>query len=342
MFLGENLFLGTAYVTILIRIVKQSQLILCFQNAAAGSVDGSCRYFAFFHRFLQCTAEGVAHHIHIDPGIQSKGGNCLLVTHTVIDHLVDTGIVRHHESAETPLLAQHIGHQPFAAGGGHTVHFVERGHHASDTCLDRGLVGQHVFIKHTLAAHVYRIIITSRLRCAIKGKVLHTSHYLVITAHVLSLIPAYHGTGDGSTEERVFAVPLGHTSPARVTADVHHRTECPRDTVGTGLDGGYTGGLLDGFHIPSARQAERNRENGFVSVYHVHTEQQGNTETALLHRLPLDLTDAFYPFQVEQSPYFSVTDAFGHITAFCLSGSDLSGHGQVELADLLLQRHLFH
>ena len=47
-------------------------------------------------------------------------------------------------------------------------------------------------------------------------------------------------------------------------------------------------------------------------------------------------------FQVEQSSHLSVTDSFGYIAAFRLSGSDLSGHGQVELADLLLQRHLFH
>ena len=46
--------------------------------------------------------------------------------------------------------------------------------------------------------------------------------------------------------------------------------------------------------------------------------------------------------QVEQSSHLSVTDSFGYIAAFRLSGSDLSGHGQVELADLLLQRHLFH
>ena len=171
---------------------------------------------------------------------------------------------------------------------------------------------------------------------------LHTSHYLVIPAHILSLVSAYHGTGDGCAEERVFTVSLRHAPPTGITADVHHRAECPQDTVGTGFDGSYTGGLFDGFHIPGTRQAERNRENGFVSVDYVHTEQQGNAEAALLHRLPLYFTDAFHSFQVEQSSHLSVTDSFGYIAAFRLSGSDLSGHGQVELADLLLQRHLFH
>ena len=162
-FFGENLLLGTIHVAILIRIVKQSQLILRFQNTAAGGVDGSCGYFAFLHRLLQSAAEGIAHHIHIHPGIQGEGGNSLLVTHAVVYHLVDTGIVRYHKPVEIPLLAQHIGHQPLASGGRHTVHFVERSHYAADTCLDCGLVGQHVFIEHTLAAHIHRIIIAPRL-----------------------------------------------------------------------------------------------------------------------------------------------------------------------------------
>ena len=198
-------------------------------------------------------------------------------------HLGYTGKVGHYKAVEAPLLAENIGHQPFVGCGGYAVYLVEGCHYASHACLYGGFVGVHVFVEHTVAAHVYRIVVTACLARSIEGEVLDAGKDFVIAPELLgevaSLITVDHRFGNRSAKEGVFTATFADTSPTRVAADVYHRTECPGDAVGAGFDGGDARGLLNGGHIPGTGQSQRDGEDGFVAVYHVHAEEQGNTQS---------------------------------------------------------------
>ena len=123
------------------------------------------------------------------------------------------------KTVEAPLLAEHVGHQPFVGCGGHAVYLVEGGHYASHTCLYGGFIGIHVFVEHAVTAHVYRIVVTTCLTCPIEGEMLDAGKDLVVTFQLVievgSLITVDHCFGNCSAKERVLATALADTSPAR-------------------------------------------------------------------------------------------------------------------------------
>ena len=97
--------------------------------------------------------------------------------------------------------------------------------------MDGCFIGVHVFVEHAVAAHVHGVVVASGFSGTVQCEVLDACHDFVVpcqlVVQVFSLIPQHHGAGDGTSEERVFARTLGYTSPAWVTADVYHWTECP-------------------------------------------------------------------------------------------------------------------
>ena len=138
------------------------------------------------------------------------------VAYTVVDHFRDSGVVGYYKSVEAPLTTQYVCHQPLVGGSRHTVYFVERCHHTSYTGFNSSFVGQHVFIEHPLAAHVYRVVVASAFPCAIQCKVFYAGHDFVIPLHILSLITEYHCFGNHCSEKRVFTAAFGNTSPTWV------------------------------------------------------------------------------------------------------------------------------
>lgn len=75
---------------------------------------------------------------------------------------------------------------------------------------------------------------------------------------------------------------------------------------------------------------------------HVHTEQQGDAQAAVLYGKFLHFADVLHAFQVEQTSDFTVADFTGNVAALGLSGDDVSRYRQVELTDFLVQRHFAH
>ena len=75
---------------------------------------------------------------------------------------------------------------------------------------------------------------------------------------------------------------------------------------------------------------------------HVHTEQQGDSQAAVLYGQSLYFADVLHPFQVEQTADFAVADFTGNVAALGLSGDDVSRYRQVELTDFLVQCHFAH
>ena len=226
---------GAFRVAVFIWVVEQAELVLRFEDAAAGGVEGLHRHLSALDGFLEGAYEAFAHHVHIDAGIEGAGGDGLKVADAMLHHFGYSREVGDDEAPEAPRTAQDVGHQPAVGGGGHAVHFVERCHHTAYSCLDGSFIRIHVFVEHAVAAHVYGVVVASRFSGAVEGEVLDAGHDFVVALQllrdVIALIAQHHGAGDGTPQEGIFARAFGDTSPTRVTADVDHRAERPRDAV---------------------------------------------------------------------------------------------------------------
>ena len=344
---GVEHFLGrTLQVAILVGVVKQAELPLRLEDAAAGLVDVCHADFAFVERLLQRADEAVADHVHVNSRFEGAGRHLLQVAYAVGNHLVDARVVGHDKAVELPLVAQQVGHQPTVGRGGHPVDLVERGHDAACSRLNGCLVGQEIFVVHAVAAHVDRVIVASGLRGAVECEVLDASHDLVVGLELCrtvgALVATHHGPCNGGTQEGVFTAALADASPARVAADVDHRAERPADAVGAGFGGRDAGRLFHGVHVPRARQAQGDGEHRFVAVYDIHAEQQGDAQARVLDRQALHVAYAFDALQIEQAAHQALLDKLGHVAALGLPGDYLAGDGQVELADFFFYCHLAH
>ena len=191
-------------------------------------------------------------------------------------------------------------------------------------------------------AHIHRVIVTAGFRCAVQGKVLHTSHHGVGGSQIGPLIALYHGLRNATAQIGVLAAAFAHAPPPGLAADVHHGAECPGNSVGSGLNGGNAGRIADGIHVPAHRQGKGDGENGLVTVNYIHAENERDVQAALLHGDALHLLDFIHSLEVEQSAHLSGLDFAGDVAALGRAGDDFAGDGQVELPNFLLQGHLAH
>ena len=196
--LGRVDFLaGTLAVQVAVGIVKQAQLVLGFQNAAASLIDVVDGHLALVQRFFQCSQETVGHHVHVGTRVQGKCRDRLQVAHAVVDHLADGGVVGHDKAVKSPAVPQHLGHEPAVARGGDIVDDVERGHEAARSGVNTSLVGREILVEHAHVAHIDSIVVTASLGGAIEGKMLHAGHHRCLVGQVCTLIPLNHGAADG-------------------------------------------------------------------------------------------------------------------------------------------------
>ena len=71
------------------------------------------------------------------------------------------------KTVESPLSAENIRHQPFIGSGRNTVYFIKRSHHATYTRFNSCFIRQHIIIEHSLAAHIYGVIVAAGFACPI-------------------------------------------------------------------------------------------------------------------------------------------------------------------------------
>ena len=91
----------------------------------------------------------------------------------MVDHLVDTGVVRHHKALEAPFTLEDFLHEVFVGGGRDSVQLVERGHYAECTGVHCGLVRRKVEFPQPAFGHVDGVIVPSALRGPVGGVMLY-------------------------------------------------------------------------------------------------------------------------------------------------------------------------
>ena len=244
--------------------------------------------------------------------------------------------VRRDEAAEPPVSAQHVGEQPAIAARRHVVQIHVGRHETADARLHRGMKRHQVHVPHQLLGDVRPVIVSAPLGRAVAREMLHARDHAERPEGV-ALEAAHLGACHGGAEVGIFAAALLDAPPARIARDVDHGREGPADPDALRL--ARREGLRRFFHrrIPGRRHAERDREDRAIAVDHVEAEQQRDVQPALLEGEMLQPIDLLRIGEPQHR-----ADATVDVVRVCCRGDEPSqrdaGH-QVELADLLLERH---
>ena len=248
--IGVDVLGTTLRVQILIRVGKETELVLGLEYAAARLVDVFHRHHSVFERLLERTDIPQSTHIHIGASLQCGSRVFLHVAQSVSLHTPDGGIVGNDETVEFPLFTKNVVKEPTVGSGVLAIYQVERCHERACASLGSSLVGREILVIHTQVAHVYGVVVASGLNSSIECKVLHAGHNLVFSFHSIALIATHVSLAHLGTKERVFAVALGIAAPTGIKGNVDHRTVDPVYSVGRCFLGSNASCLLNSFEVP--------------------------------------------------------------------------------------------
>ena len=150
-----------------VRVIEQAQFILGLQDSTASSVQFLHGHLTAFESRFGLRKKSFGNHIHIDSCLQRLYADLVEITHTVGHTFGYSSVVRDYESVPAPLVAQHVGKEPFVHGGRHVVYHVKGSHKATCSSICSRFVSCHIFVEHTLTGHVHSIVIPTCLGTAI-------------------------------------------------------------------------------------------------------------------------------------------------------------------------------
>ncbi|OPZ11262.1 MAG: hypothetical protein BWZ06_01747 [Bacteroidetes bacterium ADurb.BinA261] len=143
-----------------------------------------------------------------------------------------------------------------------------------------------------------RIIVSTRFGSAIGCKMLSTrqkrSNIRQRLPSSFTLKTFYTSFGYTTSQIGIFACSFHNTSPAGITRNVNHGGKRPVDAVRSGFDGCYSCRLFHHRQIPRTGFAQRNRKYRFITVNHILSEENRDSQTSGIYSYLLQLTNAFH------------------------------------------------
>ena len=341
--LGTIHHLLLVLTAIFVWIVEQAEAILHSQHLAAELINGLLRHLTLLNEFLAISDVVAINHIHIEVSVHSLTSSILAISRcAVFNLLVYSVIVRNNKTIKAQLLTQEGVHQPLITRCRDAHKVIERRHHSHCTRLNSGLIWREVVVAEHHLRHIYSVVVTTRLRCAISSKVLHASCDGLIRREVITLVAAHDSSSNLCTEVRILTCTLRHTTPTRVCRYVAHRRKCPVDTQRTSLLSCNASSVLDSLEIPATRCSEILRELNTATVDNIKTEDKRNTQTRLLDSYLLQAPHLILAANREERADCTLTNCLLDI-AFLAIGTGyiaFATHKLLQLTELLLQGHL--
>ena len=158
-----------------IRIIEQAHTEFQAENITYRIVYRLHGHYIFLQRPLQVLDKGLAHHIHIHPGIDRLLGGILTVcAEAVIYHFGSRSPVCHYHSVELPFIAQDVFQYELVCRTRHAVVIIERSHESGTSRIYCGLERGKIHITQHSFGNKRRIIIFTAFGSAISHKVLCT------------------------------------------------------------------------------------------------------------------------------------------------------------------------
>ena len=128
------------FLAVAVRVLEQTELVLCLENSPAGGIEGLLAYASVLETLLYIGKESFTDHIHIDPGVEGALGHFFERSDAVVNEFEYAGVVGNHKTVKSPLVPENVGKQPLVCSGRGAVDFVERHHCAAGSCIECRLV----------------------------------------------------------------------------------------------------------------------------------------------------------------------------------------------------------
>ncbi len=199
---------------------------------------------------------------------------------------VDRGSVRHHDTVETPLVAQQFGQQIPVGHARHAVELVVGGHHPGRARGHPGPGRREVDLVQLAVAQLRRRAVAPADRAALAGEVLQ-HHGDTRPPRTLD-----QRLGHPCREIRVLGEALLAAPPARITYEVQrgHQGDVRAPGPQFGARAGH--GIRVQLRIPggAGRQVDRQHRavQRLVAVRHLLDQQDGDAQPGVVPDVPLD------------------------------------------------------
>ena len=266
------------------RTVEQPQPEFDPQDSPHGPIDKRCGQAFFTDGLFEGRQVEVRRHLHIHAGSQRLDGRLGAVGRYAVLLQFGHGVpVAEHEAVESPLFSENPVQRQRIGRGRRAGDIVEGRHDTYrtgiDTCLERRQIG---FAQSALR-QLGKLIVPAAQCGAVADEMLDTGPDPALLRGIVALIAADESRTENGIEQHVLPRTFGDTPPARIACDVHHRTEREVDAAGRRFRRRDPGRRFGKLRIPRRRNAQRNGEEGAVTVDDIESEKNGDSEPASLH-----------------------------------------------------------
>jgi hypothetical protein len=324
-----------------VRIVEQAQAPLQRQYAVHRLVDRGGCHPSSVERNRQAVTIGASHHIDIDARIERKRRGLREVRgNAVVDELPHRVVVADDDAVETQPTAQPPLEQSGIRGHGYAREIVERGHDRRHSRRHGGGKWRKIHFSQGTFRDVRGRVVASGDRRAIGAVMLGNGGKRACSRKVAALETAHFVFGDTRGQPRILAGALGDASPTRIPRHIEHRGEGQGQAVGGSLLRRLTRGKRPNIGVEYRRFRQWDRKYRPISMHHIESQEQWNTEPRFLHRQALHLASMVRPDQIEQIADGARANRIGRISRDGRSRDRISGSRHGELTELLRERHL--
>ncbi len=273
-----------------------------------------------------------AFHIHVHPGVDGfSAGFRLRSGDAMVDELTDGIPIANNKAAKFPFAAENVGQGKGICRTGRAVEIVESAHDRAGAGINSRFERRQINLPQGVDGNIHRIVIPAAFGSAVSDIMLRTSDDLGRIGKIVSLKAFHLRARHGRTQIGIFSSAFGNATPARVTGDVHHRSEGPMGAGSACFFRRHGCGPFHQIRMPTGGLGQRDWENGSVAVNDVVAEDQGNAQSGLFYCDLLNSIGLIRTANIQQGAEFSrlgqCIGLFRHIIVL--------GH----LTDLFFQSH---
>ena len=228
---------------------------------------------------------------------------CMVAGGTEVNRLPQGAEIGDHHAVKAHVLPQDIPQQTTVGGAGLAVDGVEGRHDHAGSSLDRRAIGDKVVLKQRVLGQLGHVVVTPCLHRAVGRKVLDAGGHFALLSDVIPLKAPHHALRHAGVEPGILAGGLHAAAPATVPAEIDHGREGHMQSGSGSLPGGNGSNLLRQCRIEAGADRKRHREDGLVTMDHVHHEQRRNMVWLSGHHAALQVDDLFRPLDAQQAAH---------------------------------------
>src|SRR5436190_20780943 len=114
--------------------------------------------------------------------------------------------------------------------------------------------GRYIQLPQSVFGNFHGVVVAAAFRSTVADKMLWAGRDAIRGIQARALIAADIRASDRRAEKRIFAGTFGHSSPARISGDIHHWRKRPADAACGSFTSRNAGCLVNMIRIPTVSQ----------------------------------------------------------------------------------------